>query len=474
MKRRELFKTVILTCLVISSVILASKIWFTEELWSDGYNSFSYKSAFFSKISSWFKREPSVKALDYNQIFFPKQLMLTQGETVILLNPADDNYNKISEDIKQILGKMFEDFSASEITPQELQKVCKTTSVFVDFYNNTSFKMLGDYFGVENSGETAEIANVRQLLISCEEPAVYARNNQSGKIYKVIFKGDVKELNEKVTSAAKSKGEGQKLYSYAFENGFDIAHEDPGAPKKMLLDSYIIVNINSESVPKIETYSLISERNTDLDASLLQIFDMSLNTSRPFSETDGTINYIENYAKLRINRNGLFEYDSMDSDKGIELGGGINSDYDIIKKTGEFLEKVNAINTLPQGNNYVFNRLEKKENRYELYFDLTFRGIPVILNRASGTESNVKIIVDGTRIISYKQNFIAGKNAGGKFEIKNMINALDDFYSVYDTGAVENVKISDMYNTYYYNPQTKDMSVIWVVALSNNEHVVLK
>lgn len=473
MKRREFVKTVILTLLVISSVILASKIWFTEELWSGGYNSFSYKSAFFSEISSWFRREQSAKALDYNQIFFPKQLMLTHSETVILLNPTDDSYNKISEDIKQILGEMFEEFSIEEITQNELQKACKTTSVFVDFYNNTSFKMLGDYFGAQNSGEAAEIANIRQLLISSEEPAIYARNNQSEKIYKVTFNSDMTALNEKIISAAKSKGEGQKLYSYAFENGFDVPPEDPDAPKKMLLDSYIIINISGESVPKTETESLINERNADLDSVFLETFNMNFNTSRPFQENDGTVNYIENYAKLRINSNGLFEYDCMDASKGLELGEGIVSDYDIIKKAGEFLEKVNSVSTLPVGNNYVFNRLEKKENRYEIYFDLTYNGIPVILNRASGTESNVKITVEGTKIISYKQNFIACKPAGGDFEIKNMITALDDFYSIYDTQAVENVRISDMYNTYYYNPENKDMSVIWVVSLSNNEHVIV-
>ena len=85
MKLREFFKTLILTALVISSVVLASKIWFSEELWSDGYNSFSYNSFIFSKISSLFRKEPKVRSLEYNQIFFPKQLMITNSGVAYLL-----------------------------------------------------------------------------------------------------------------------------------------------------------------------------------------------------------------------------------------------------------------------------------------------------------------------------------------------------------------------------------------------------
>jgi len=467
MKLREFFKTLILTALVISSVVLASKIWFSEELWSDGYNSFSYNSFIFSKISSLFRKEPKVRSLEYNQIFFPKQLMITNSGVAYLLNPTDEEYVPVNEDIKQVLDRMFEDFNVTEIGNDEFKKLCKAPSVFVDFYNNTSFKMLGDYFGAEDRAEFSEIINIRQLLITPEEPAIYARNNQSGKIYRCSFNGDMEKLLKITDSVSENS---QRLYSYAFENGFDLLPEDSNGPKRMLLDPYIIINIGETDIPETEAVMLIKEKDSETHAKFLEMFNMGINTSRYFSEKDGTANYIENYAKLRINKFGYLEYTSMDELKGLELGEGISSEYDIIKSAGEFLEQVNGVCPLPEGNGYVFNRLEKDGDKYRVYFDITYNGIPVIV----GSQSNVEITVDGTKIVSYKQSVIAFKDNGKKLKVKNMITALDAFYSVYGTKASGDVKITDMYNTYYYNGNNKNIGVKWIVSLSNNEQVVVE
>ena len=65
MKFKELIKTIILTGLVISSLVLSAKIWFSKELWPDGYNSFHYarKSNVFSGIFSVFNPDKT-KALE--------------------------------------------------------------------------------------------------------------------------------------------------------------------------------------------------------------------------------------------------------------------------------------------------------------------------------------------------------------------------------------------------------------------------
>ena len=54
MKLKEFIKTIILTGLVICSLVLSAKIWFSKELWPDGYNSFhsARKSNVFSGIFS--------------------------------------------------------------------------------------------------------------------------------------------------------------------------------------------------------------------------------------------------------------------------------------------------------------------------------------------------------------------------------------------------------------------------------------
>ena len=129
---------------------------------------------------------------------------------------------------------------------------------------------------------------------------------------------------------------------------------------------------------------------------------------------------------------------------------------------------------MPDRNGYVFNRLEKDGDKYRIYFDITYNGIPVLVSGFGNLKNNVEITVDGTKIVSYKQAFVAYKAAGGKVNLKNMITALDDFYSVYGAKASNELKITDMHNTYYCNGKNKAIGVRWIVSLSNNEQVIVE
>ena len=470
MRLREFFKTVILTALVVSSVFLASKIWFSEELWSDGYNSFSYTNIF-PRISSVFGKKVQVKPLEYNQIFFPKQLMLQYEGVSVLVKPTDSGYLEMSGNIKKTMEKMFESYTLSEITEEEFKKECKSDSVMVDFYNNTSFRMLGDYFGAAGNENTDSLNNIRQILISADEPVVFARDISTKKIFSFSYNGDISEIRNKLSDATRLAKEGQKLYSYAFENGFDVMPEEGNIQDKMLFDSYIIINITGSNMPVIKGENLLNSKNPG--AELLNVFNMSIGTSRAFTEPDGTSNFIENYSKVKTSKNGCFVYDCMDNSKGISLGEGLSSDYDVIKKAGEFLERVNSVVPAGEGNGYVFNRIEKNGSEYTVCFDITYNGIPVLINDGEKTENSVEITVDGSRIICYKQYFISFSQTGENYEIKNMITALDGFYSIYSTEENNEVKISDMYNTYYYSAKDSSLAAKWIISLSDNQQVIV-
>ena len=474
MKRREFFKTVILTLLVISSVILASKIWFTEELWSDDYNSFSYKPTFFSKLFSFFGKEAAVSSLDYNQIFFPKQIMLSKGENSVLIKPTDNSYNEFSEDIKLLLSDMFKDFTLNSSTEEEFKKACRSASIFVDFYNYTSLNMLGDYFDAPENSQTDNINEVRQLLISVDEPFVFLRNSSDKKVYRIDFKTDITQISEKIENMLnKSKNVG-KLYTFAFENSFDVPSSDPNAQSRLLLEPYIIINIAGGTLPHTETQVLSGDEGKFNE--LLSCFNMSTSTSRSFTDTEGTVNFVENYSTLKLGNDGKLEYNCVNASKGIYLGDGITSDYNLIKKAGEFLENINALYPLPDGNQYVFNRISENNGKYEIHFDITYNGIPVLLNPEDGNTpvSNAVIEIENSRIIGYSQFFIALRSTGKKTEVKFMINALDEFYSTYDTSNNPGLVITDMYNTYYYTPSNGTTETKWVVALSNSDHVILE
>ena len=474
MKRKELFKSLILTALVISSVVLASKIWFSKELWSGGYNSFNFKSAFFSKISSLFGKKTKTASLDYDQIFFPKQYMVCKSGQTVLLRPTDDQYSLLSEDIKKTLADVLGSFSVSETNESEFRKASRTPSVFVDFYNYTSLNMLADYFGIEDGGEISEINNIKHLLISAENSAVYVKNDSDGKFFKLSSGTDFSGIDKRINTLISSEGSSSKLYSYAFENSFDVAPADGNAPKRLLLDPYIIINIQEESVPGIKTSEGKGIDQGDYGALLAQ-FGMNLNTSRRFSEKDGTVNLVENFAALKIKNGGFLEYDCISSSKGISLNSA-SSDYDIIKSAGEFLEKISAYCPLNDGSDYVFSKITRENATYTVYFDITYNGIPVLLydEKAGGKPAHsVSVTVRDSKIINYRHALVAFESSGSILPVKNMITALDEFYGTYDTAASPNAVINDMYNTYYCSDKG-GTSVKWVVSLSNSDSVVIE
>ena len=472
MKRREFLKTLLLTALVISSVVLASKIWFSKELWSDGYNSFNYRSGFVSKLSSLFGKKTKAASLDYNQIFFPKQFMISKNGKTVLLRPTDPQYELLSEDVKKTLSDMFDSFSVAETDETEFRRICRSTSVFTDFYNSTALSMIADYFGIAESGEISAINSVKHLLISAENSSVYVKNDSDGKFYKITFESDFSKINERINSLTDSAGNSSKLLSYAFENSFDVPPNDENAPKRLLLDPYIIINIQSESVPGIRL-SEPEKQDAKNYGGLLSEFGMNINTSRRFTENDVTVNLVENFAAVRIKNGGFLEYDCISPSKGVPLKA-VSSDYEIIKSAGEFLEKISAFYPLRDGNDYVFSEITGSDGKYTVYFDITYNGIPVLLygnTSAKTPEHSISVTVENSRIVKYKHFLSSFEGSGASVSVKNMINALDEFYSEYDTLADPEVKISDMYNTYYCGGKGIT-SIKWVVSLSNNDSVV--
>ena len=91
MKLKEFIKTIILTALVITSLVLSSKIWFSKELWPDGYNSFNYANKW--NLFGLFSGNDN-KALSLSQIFSPKQTYINKDEKSILILP--DNSRSVT------------------------------------------------------------------------------------------------------------------------------------------------------------------------------------------------------------------------------------------------------------------------------------------------------------------------------------------------------------------------------------------
>ncbi len=473
MKLKEFIKTIILTVLVITSLVLSSKIWFSKELWPDGYNSFHYANNW--NLFGLFSGNDN-KALSLSQIFSPKQTYINKDEKSILILPDNSRSEALNNLLKGYLKEAVSKGKIEKTTDEEFKKAASSNFIFLDFYNYISFEMLADYYGVEVNTDISDISNVKHILFNLydsETLYIYTKNNKSGNSYNIKLSADLKEINSLCDEILKKVDKDTISSSFAFENNFDKKAE--GEDSKLLLDSYMLINLETASLKNIEPVPLY-DRNDSAYSQISKNFNIANTSARRFTDSSGTVNFVENFATLKFHNSGLLEYNSLNQNEGIKLKGNFKSDYDVVKLVGEFTENLNKNFNLPDKNNYVFSGVKEEDNIYTVYFDILYDGVPVIIkDRDNETFSHaIEAVFFGGRIISYKQVLCGFTDNGSVSEMQPMISALDEFYTAYDTKNNSDLVINDIYNIYHFDIKTGIAEPKNAVSLSNKEVVIVK
>lgn len=473
MKIKEAFKTIILTGLVISALVLSSKIWFSEELWPEGYNSF------FSGIFSVFNSNDA-ESLDLSQIFFPKQVLVTKDDRSQIVSPNSNDYPELISVLKEHMKSVFLNGEFEDSSEEEYKKICESSSLFVGFYNYVSFEMLADYYDAESNLSIREINHVKNVLFYPDSEngnlSMYVKNNETDKVYKTTITENTDDLNALVTKIISGVKEGSVTSSFAFENNFDKKTENDTG--RLLLDSYMLINLNESEIPDIVPVNLMDFNNENY-SQIARCFKVNTDSARRFTDTEGAVNLIENFGTLKFNTDGLLEYTSVNYDKGIDLEDDILSDYDAVKLAGEFSEGINAMFNLPENNEYVFAGVEVSEDRvYTVYFDQLYNGIPIVVKRPVSNKETLNHAIevklyDGM-VISYKQLFRGFNKINSDANMPPMIATLDKFYTIYDVKNNPDIIIDDIYNIYYFEPALNKVESANAVLLSNEEVVLVK
>ena len=142
MKFKENMKNLVLVLLIVSSMTLTWNIWFSEELWPNGYNSFPYEENIFSsigrKILSYFRTGGDGTVFHYNQLFYPKQIRININGKKELVLSSSEYFSSINNQVKDILEIFIEDSTVTEISEEELKKAYRAASVYIDYYDDIS------------------------------------------------------------------------------------------------------------------------------------------------------------------------------------------------------------------------------------------------------------------------------------------------------------------------------------------------
>ena len=205
MKVKETFKTIILTGLVISTLVLSSEIWLSEELWPEGYNSF------LSGVFSIFKGN-NADSLDLSQIYYPKQILVSKNERSKIVTTNDERYEELNNLLKGHIKTSLLSGEASTASSEEFKNACKENSLFIGLYSFISFEMLADYYGANVTSTVSDINHVKNILFCPLEDSsgfiMYVKNNESGKIFKISVSENIEKLQDMIDKILSRVNEG--------------------------------------------------------------------------------------------------------------------------------------------------------------------------------------------------------------------------------------------------------------------------
>ncbi len=485
MKGKESFKNLVLVLLVLSSITMTWKIWFSEELWPEGYNSFPYeKNIFYSiaqKVASYFHPEDKNIALDYKQVFYPRQIRVNQNGKKELLTPFSPSFDRMNQQIGEVLDLFMQESTVAKIEEEELKKAYRAPSLYVDFYDTIPISLMNVYFGGNLPDALEEMEGVDSLALSLQNDGqvmnLYLSDSAGKNNYQVTAQNGMEELQKTVSQLLDGDaGDGiqSNNHPFSFESNFDQPSQETGL--RLPIHSYTVISLLPQPIKEVQSELILNigeNQPTTTFSRLIEAFSINLGSARRFTDSVGAYNYVENFAALTIHPDGLLEYTATNAEKGINLESHETDGYALVTEVGEFVNLVN--NLVPNRvNPLVFHSMEEiARDQYRYTFYYLADGTPVFMQHQLPNgkimEHAVEVVVEDRHIVSYRQIFVNLRTTDRVLTYMSSIDAIDGFYNVYQ-GKMEGVQIDDFYTVYRYQDGT--VTPQWVFCLSNEKEII--
>lgn len=380
-KYKEPIKTVILCLLLISIFVLVARLWIFEEL---------YNVADTSDIVSILSRrgngigpantlgEEGTQRL--GEIFIPLRMVASYGSDrsfVTHENGAFENYyTEIKTRMTEILSKKGAAFTPVN-DPDEWQKAISVNSLFLDYTESISLRLLCQNLGISSPMEGDDI-EVRYVALHCDEQRrvaqLYLKDAKKQMVYMLETGLDGKIVD--VTAKIARDTEQKKGASYLFEEEKALAKGmQLGLGSEQVFFERPIV----QPVITVQNPMVFQTESQDLiEKNILNVFLYNASTVKKYTSDSGQV-FVENFSTLRIDSDGLVEYHATQTDRGIALfsasqvGAAILSRYDIVQSAYQLLFSLDR-QVVGGDGGLIYCGMEYLTDQkcYRLYFNYTY------------------------------------------------------------------------------------------------------
>lgn len=318
---KERIKTLLLSALIISSIVLSMQIWFNKKLWSSGYDFFS---VFKDNFPSVFNKEESTLnigdtgALD--SIFAPKTILLSNVNGRAMFDSTTDEGKEIILILNELIRSSLSSNTISPVSEQDFKETIKLKNIYADYYVPVSINSIGSFLEAEQT-TASDFVSFDKILVDCEKIStsiipVYFRDSENNLHFRVNTPYDKAKLDTLFENQANT----DLNLAYSFELGLDKkAHGAGNEHQNIFLDSYVLLSLDEMPMNSIteEKTDITSEDNSE---KILRVLGYNPNTVRRFTQTDGTVNFVDSKSTLVISPKGYIEYTPANENSGIKIG----------------------------------------------------------------------------------------------------------------------------------------------------------
>ncbi len=430
--RKEKLKTIILTLLIFSSVILSVQIWILNPVWSERIG----PRTFFEQL---FTKQEGLNINDtgaVNSLFSPRSFVFTYNDGRLFFNTTEQEGEEIRNLFNTAILSALSQKERAEINETEWQTMLKSNSIYADYSVAVSVKALSEFLG----GRASDIGiySFDQAVIAFDQigdaSVICFRNSEENKQIRISLpkNQEIKGLYSRNSASEKES------HSYAFEINLDKKVTESQVQQSVLMDSYVLIPIEPVTMNTIHAKNI--EFTDEGMEKLLELFGYNPKIARKFVESNGNVLFIDTSSTLKFYpESGTIEY-TASRDGGITIKGDGNLS-SIASGCGKLLDDIHKLFEFDPNVTLFINSplIENNQNTYTITFDYLFNG-----NSIEQDTHSCKIVVENGKIKSFFGTLINYEFVA-ESEKANALDALEVLY----TAQNQDVLVIDELRTGY-------------------------
>ena len=465
---KRYLKNSLLIFLIALSFFLVFRLWSVSNYFGDGLaQSISNIARVIKKpFINLFDREDDSSLENLKYVLSPKRIVVNYDEKRSIMQSNEDDFFAFYEHFLEILRKTesgeIKIESVENVSQSDYYASLKSKSVLVDYDTLYDYNLLTAVTDVVGESRLMTDSSVfREIIISMPEnvlnyTALYIMDYNDKKVYKYMLNMD-KTVLEGLLNTRLAENPSPGTYFYSFELNFHVEENEDGSPAKVLFYPMTSVALMPEERQGIISYKHgLNGEEFENESQILKLFNINTMSAGKYTDIDGSKNFVENNATLKIGADGFIEYISTDEKKGVLLteisenksfdvglativtSGFVNEIYNLLENSGNEMLRISG--DLTEGDS---------PGKYTIKYDYYIGGVPVFqLDEKSGEVINSVVArVEDGYLKYYKHYLRTYDYIEEKTVQQTMLAAADELV---DKMSVDNsqMKISKAYECF--------------------------